>query len=437
MRDYLIITIVLASLPMGVLSPFYGLLVYSWISYMNPHMLAWTFALTFPVGKISALSALTGAFLRGDWDLAPLKGRENILMMLLFGTFCISTAFALHPADAWSKLQDIAKIGLMSLLTAILVTDQKRVRYLVLVIALSLGFYGFKGGLFSVLTGGQYLVWGPDRSVIAGNNNLGLALNMSLPVFWYLAQNERGLLRRVLQATFFLSIPAIMFTYSRASALTLPIVLIAIIFKGGQRVLLLVVLLVAALIAVPLIPDIWWDRQETTINYEQDSSAMSRLDNWVFLWRLSLDRPLTGAGFEFSSYDTFAKYAPDFLAKYGKPWNTHNVFLGILAAHGFPAFFLFLAMIGFTLLSCTRMKYAVHGHPELKWISDYSTMIQLSFLGFAVNGMFVNMEYFDLVYQWVAIVCALKVICNRALSEVENAGQQFELSELYPVSATV
>jgi hypothetical protein len=43
-------------------------------------------------------------------------------------------------------------------------------------------------------------------------------------------------------------------------------------------------------------------------------------------------------------------------------------------------------------------------------------MIQISFLAFLVNGAFVNMEYFDLVYHWVAVVACLKVICYRQLA---------------------
>jgi hypothetical protein len=84
------------------------------------------------------------------------------------------------------------------------------------------------------------------------------------------------------------------------------------------------------------------------------------------------------------------------------------------------------------------MKNAVRGRPDLKWVADYSTMIQISFLGFGINGIFVNMEYFDLVYQWVGIVCAMKVICARALSEPQDQGQELEdgEAEFYSVSAT-
>ena len=43
-------------------------------------------------------------------------------------------------------------------------------------------------------------------------------------------------------------------------------------------------------------------------------------------------------------------------------------------------------------------------------------MIQLSLLPFVINGMFVNMEYFDLPYHWVSVIACLKVIVNHELS---------------------
>jgi hypothetical protein len=52
--------------------------------------------------------------------------------------------------------------------------------------------------------------------------------------------------------------------------------------------------------------------------------------------------------------------------------------------------------------------------------------VQVSFLAFLVNGMFVNMEYFDLVYDLVAVVAGLKVICRRALSETADTEPDFD-----------
>src|SRR5213592_4417578 len=97
MRDYIVITAVLASLPIGLFKPFYGLLVYAWISYMYPHELAWSFARTLPIAKLSALSVMGGLLLSPSVNMAALRQRENISMFLLECSFTFSCFFALYP----------------------------------------------------------------------------------------------------------------------------------------------------------------------------------------------------------------------------------------------------------------------------------------------------------------------------------------------------
>src|SRR5437763_586386 len=180
MRDYLIVCVILLSLPIGVVWPFSGLLVYTWVSYMYPQTLGWSFAQTFPAAKLTALAALAGTFFRFAGDTAPLRQRESISMILLWCVFTITSAFAFYPVFAWAKWQDVSKLIIMALLGSVLLTDPKRLRYFLLVIAFSLGFYGFKGGLFSLVTGGGHTIWGPGDSVLGANNSIGLALNSAL-----------------------------------------------------------------------------------------------------------------------------------------------------------------------------------------------------------------------------------------------------------------
>ena len=104
-----------------------------------------------------------------------------------------------------------------------------------------------------------------------------------------------------------------------------------------------------------------------------------------------------------------------------------------LAAHGFPGLLTFSGMIFFTWTSCWRLKRAVRNRQDLSWIGAYADMIQVSFLGFIINGIFVNMEYFDLVYHWVAVVCSLKVVCMRALKPLEVEGAESQMM-LLPVA---
>jgi putative inorganic carbon (hco3(-)) transporter len=425
MRDYALIAIIFASLPIGLFRPFYGILVYAWISCMYPHELAWSFAKTYPIAKLSALSVMAGLVLSPTLNFAAARQKENIMMLLLWFTFTISSIFAFYPDKAWYRWQDVSKLIVMSLIASMVIRERAQIRQFVLVIALSLGFYGFKGGIFGIVTGGTQMVMGPGLSVIGANNNLGLALNMCLPLLWYLAREEKGWLKRFLQATAILSIPAIMFTYSRASTYTLAALLLLIMVLSKYRFLIAAALTVGVFLAIPFIPQQWLVRQQTVLTYEEDVSAMSRIDNWDFCWKVALDRPVTGAGFDFQSRAVLARYAPHFLTKYNnKVWDTHNVLFGILTSHGFPGLIAFIMMIGFCLFTCWRLKRKVRERQDLKWVRTYAEMVQLSFVAFLINGMFVNMEYFDLLYLLVSVVATMKIVVARELSEpvVESQG---------------
>jgi probable O-glycosylation ligase (exosortase A-associated) len=425
------------TLPIGLFQPFYGALVYTWISYMYPHHLGWGFTVTMPVAKLAAASTTLGLLVHRNGSFAPLRRRECVAMLALFCVYSISTVFALESQLAYERWDDLAKIILMSLVTAVLLDSQKRIRLFVLVVALSLAFYGVKGGVFSLLTGGEHLIWGPPRSVIAGNNNIGLALNMALPLFWYMSKDQQNKwFRRMLYACFLLTIPSIMFTYSRASAIALVIVLTAIFLKE-LRVFLILFAAVLALAAIPFIPEQWWERQRTTLSYEADTSAMSRLDNWRFCWNLAKDRPLVGGGFNYNTRTTFDQYAPGFREKYGnRQWDSHSIYFGILAAHGFPGLFLFLLMIFFCLLTCRRIKKKTAGHEDLRWAGHYASMIQVSFLALLVNGAFVNMEYFDLDYHLAALTACLAVIVEKSLAGSGGVSEEpaFEVIPSIPVA---
>jgi probable O-glycosylation ligase (exosortase A-associated) len=261
------------------------------------------------------------------------------------------------------------------------------------------------------------MVLGPGTSKIGANNAIGLALNMCLPLLLYMAREEQGWRKRLLQVMFFLTIPAVMFTYSRASAFTMAAILLVIVLRSRYRLLFISTFVLIGMAVAPFIPGRWVARQQTVFTYEEDTSAMSRVDNWRVCWRLALDYPITGAGFQFFTTEIFAKYGPEFLLKYdGRVWDTHNIFFGILTCHGFPGLIAFVLMILCCLLSCSRLKRQVRNRPDLKWVATYAEMIQLSLLAFLLNGMFVNMEYFDLPYHWVAVVATLKVIVARELS---------------------
>ncbi len=414
LRDIALTLTVLGLLPVCFVRPWIGILVWSWFAYMNPHRHTWGFAYDLPFSMLVAIVTLAGFVFTKD--RRPLIwSRETIVLASLWGWFTVTSVFALYPGDAWTQWERVSKIFLMTFLTIPLFQDRRKLRLLLLVIAASLGFYAVKGAAFVLRTGGEFMALGaPGDTFISSNTALALALNMCLPIFFYLAKEEpRRWLRVTLYAMFFASLVAVPFTYSRGGVLGLAVVLAFLFLKARQRLLLIPVLLAGLLAFSFLAPEKWAVRMETIWNYEQDQSAMSRLVAWRVGYELANDRPLTGGGFWiFNKWGTWARYAPEYP---NRGLDAHSIYFNLLGEHGYIGLGLFLLFAIFTLATLRRLRKLGRQFHELAWVSNYSHMLQVSILAYLVTGAFLSVAYFDLAYHLLIIVVILKQLAAQEL----------------------
>ncbi len=96
-RDFFVLIVVMGSLPLILSRPFLGVLMWSWLSYLNPHKLSWGFAREFPFARLVAMdrAARTGglrlavrAFLQpavhvGEQSFAVRAGRPGSRAMVV------------------------------------------------------------------------------------------------------------------------------------------------------------------------------------------------------------------------------------------------------------------------------------------------------------------------------------------------------------------
>jgi probable O-glycosylation ligase (exosortase A-associated) len=168
------------------------------------------------------------------------------------------------------------KIFLMIFVAVLVINTRERLMALVWVIALSIGFYGVKGGIFTLMTGGAYHVQGPERSFIAGNNEIGLALCMTVPLLYYLSQMaEKIWVRNGLLGAAILSVLAALGTQSRGALLGLSVMGIFIWLKS-RRKFQVAILSVRGARSVPG-ASVPVDRMSSIQNYEEDASAVGHL----------------------------------------------------------------------------------------------------------------------------------------------------------------
>src|SRR5262245_54120453 len=237
MRDLLVFAIVLLSLPLSFRRPFLGLIVFSWLAYMRPQDLCWGFARDMRMSFYVGMAMIAGwwAHERGQRPFARWDLRTRLLLVLVV-LVTLSYAQA-HFITEYSNRYylEFLKIIVVALFTTGQIDSRARMRWLCWTIALCLAFYGVKGGLFGVLSGGASILRGPG-GMLEDNNDFALALVMNVPLLWYLGDSDRALpfVRLLTRIGILLTVVTIALTHSRGGFLALVGTALWIAWRSGR-----------------------------------------------------------------------------------------------------------------------------------------------------------------------------------------------------------
>ena len=410
MRDIFVLLVVFGTLPFVFKRPYIGILLWCWLGYMNPHKLSWGFAHDFPFAQLTALTILFSLLISKSEKSIP-QTRETVLLVIFSGWMLTTTFFAIYPDFAWNQWDKVWKIQLMTFVIIMVMTKKEYINAMIWVIAISLGFYGFKGGIFTIMTGGAYAVYGPSGTFIYGNNEIGLALIMTIPLIRYLQLNSTNFfVKRALTLTMLLCVVSVIGTQSRGALVGLAAMGFVLLLKSRSKLPLILSLLLVVPAIISFMPETWHSRMATIDDSLVDDSVMGRFNAWRMAFNLASSE-FFGGGFEAFQRPSFWMYAPD-------PTNVHDahsIYFEVLGEHGFVGLFIFLLLGLFTLLSCSRIIRQSKKIKGLQWMTDLMAMTQVCLIGYAASGAFLGLAYFDLYYNFIAIV----IICSKLLKDAQ------------------
>lgn len=409
MRDLAITLIVFGSLPLILKRPWVGVIVWTWLSIMNPHRMAYGFSQNFPFAMIVALTTLAALLFTRDQKRIPWE-REVIVLLLFVVWMFITTNFAIYSELAWSQFDKVIKIQLMTFVAMMLITTPERVKWFVAVTALSLGFYGVKGGIFTITHGGAYRVQGPPGTFIDGNNEIGLAMAVAVPLLYFVARAAPyRWLRPALYAATILTAIAAIGTQSRGAMVGMAAMGLMFWLKSRQKFLVAMIGAIAVLLIAAIMPPEWYERMNTINTYQQDASATGRINAWWMAFNLARSR-FVGGGFETFQPGVFAVFAPN----PDDVHDVHSIYFEVLGEHGFVGLGLFLLLALLSWKSAGSVRRAVKGIPEFAWMDDLAAMVQVSFVAYFTAGAFLGLAYFDLYYNIVVVIIAMKVMLRNS-----------------------
>lgn len=460
MRDLIVAALVLGSIPFILRQPYLGILVWSWIGYMNPHRMAYGFAQSMPFAQIIALVTVAAMLFSKEPKRVPVNGLTAIWAVYLLW-MVLAAQLAIYPSEANTYLVSVLKIQFVTILTMVLISDRMRMERLLWVIVLSIGFFSVKGGLFTLATGGSSRVYGPPGGMIEENNALALATLMIIPIMAYLhRQATRRWVRWMLTIMILLSAVAVFGSQSRGAIVGGSMLALFFWFKSHRKFLTAVALVVLIPLIVIFMPDSWHERIGTMTAqgpadagdiaamrsrdgterlsppipsrdrlgyWPNDFSALGRVNAWNYAINVANSR-ITGAGFQSWTPDMFERFAPIVEEVQGG----HSIFFSVLADSGWPGLLMWLSILALSWRYASWTRKAAQAVPDQRWIAELMPMLQLSLVAYAVTGAFLSLAYFDLPWHIISLIVLCREFVRRTATPPRRFGEQYATGAQLP-----
>ena len=418
MRDILVTLLVAGTLPFILRRPYIGALMWVWIGVMNPHTQAWGFAVNFPFAAIIAGVTIVSLIFNNVPKSLPLTPVVMVLIAFVFW-MNVTTLLAIHPDLVYDQWNRVMKVMLMTFVVLMLIKTKLHIQLLIGVLVFSLSYYGVKGGIFTIVGGGEHLVWGPGASYISGNNEIALALIMIIPLLHYFQVISKKIwMRYSLTVAMVLCAVAALGSYSRGALLAIAAMGLFLWLKSQHKVRLALLFILTIPLMLAFMPEQWNQRMDTIEHYEQDRSVAGRFNAWAMAFNLAKDRPFVGAGFEITQRELFERYAPK--VENGvlvQARTAHSIYFQALGEHGFVGLGLYLLLGFLTWRMGTWIIRNTRGLNEYQWAFSLASMIQVSLIGFAIGGAFLSLLYFDVPYYLMIAMVATRRTVEKELKE--------------------
>jgi putative inorganic carbon (hco3(-)) transporter len=404
MRDYALVLLVLGLVPLILYRAWIGALAWTWIGLMNPHLYTWDLR-AFPFAQVIGIAFLAGWVIARDKKMIPTDvGVVFMCLLLLFIT--LKNPFAWNQGVAWEKWGQYVKVvGGALLIGTVIYTPSN-------------GSDGFSGSCCFRSASSTVCEEGSSRLAPAGTTSCKDRTQLHRrqhaprrgPADGRFRCSSRSCATRraggggwVRSRGMWLTLLAILFTYSRGAWLGL-IVVVGLLFLQSKR---------KALLLAILIP---WNRAgrvdsgqalragDTIAEYREDSVGHAAAPGMGRRVNVASRHPL-GSGFilDATPVGTWMSYANFHHPAFTRANAAHSIYFQMLGDHGFGGLALFLMVVFGTFLTLARVRSRVRGDPEKAWLGHYATALMIGLAGYCVSGAFVSLAYFDLFYTFVIL----------------------------------
>ncbi len=423
----------------ALFQPWIGVLAAYVFAIMGPQFIwFWNFSSVRPFLFISVPTIIGCgiSILHGKATITFIKTKINLFILIWWLCLIMSYFFGpfvnmeYHLFDPHRLIGRMSNMFLFYYIAVLCIDNHQKFKYSCYALAVSVivliwwandqyfsgQFFGRLGGPMTPTGGSMYL----DENVF------GMVFVMGLPFLYYLGLYANKLIVRF---AFWALIPlgwhAVFLTASRGALLGVAVTLFITVIRSRRK-------LIGLAIIPALILFYQWqggstmkDRADTINEYEEDRSAMTRLEAWEAAASMIVAHPIVGVGL--ASFMTAFPYYSEYV-----PRVAHNSYLQLTAESGLlaGASYIIVLTIPFVVLWRRKQPLSTEDRDEY-FLSLMSDAIIASLAGFAVCAFFLSIETLELFFYLCMISNYLVVFRSGKQKSLEApSGRQDAVPQL-------
>lgn len=426
----------------GLRRPYLWVLTYLYIDILAPQKIGWSITPAFQFSLISFCAAFAGWILvdpkRGSqWTL-----RQTLLVALLI--YCgWTTLNADFPEDALVKWEWVWKAMVFAIFLPLTLTTRLRIEAAALTMALTAGAIIIATGMKTALGGGGY-----EQLNFFVNNNSGLYESSTLAtvaigiiplILWFTKHGTvfppDWRVKAFAYGLVFACLLVPIGTEARTGLICMAVLAMVSLRDVKRRLTFMMAGLVLVTVALPFLPQSYYERMGLITGYKEDSSASTRVAVWKWTYDYALENP-AGGGFDAFRGNRFAYKMPvkdetgehtvsiEYREVVDEARAYHSAIFELLGEQGWAGLgiWLWFQALGLWQMERIRRRWRNRTAADQQWQSPLASALQIAQIIYLVGALFQGIAYQPFIMMLAGLQIGLWTYCRR-LDSRQSAGR--------------
>ncbi len=432
MLDLVFLAFIFYVLLLGLKRPFLWVLLYVYIDILAPQRIGYSLIATLPVSLIAFAAAFGGWLLLDRKEGARFTMRQGLMLALL--AYCWwTTGNADFPVEAATKWDWVWKALLFAIFLPFTLTTRARIEALALILVLAIATIVIGTGMKTVLGGGGYenlKYFVNDNSGVYESSTLATVAIGLIPLIWWFTRHgtvfrPHWLVTGFAVALTFACLMVPIGTEARTGLLCIAALGVLLLRYTKQRLLFIAAAGALGLIALPFLPQSYYDRMATLAAPGGDESASTRVAVWEWTLGYVAEKPF-GGGFDAYRSNRFAYVLPvkqvngntttvEYREVVDEGRAFHSSIFELLGEQGWPGLMIWLALHGLGLWQMERIyrRWKGAAAEQEAWIAPFAAALQMGALVYLVGALFQGIGYQPVMLMLAGLQIGLASYCVR------------------------